>query len=73
MDSATHNSHIASESRPIVSSDSSLSPPLSTDQVEPPSESSPSTNGLTDNEDDITSEDGSDDDEPTSAAPAANK
>jgi hypothetical protein len=73
MDFATHNSHIASESRPNILSDSSLPPFLSTNRAESLSESSPSTNGLTDSEDDITSADGSDDDKPTSAAPATNK
>ena len=73
MDFTTHNTPIASGTGRIDSSDSSLSPPLNTDQLEPPSESSPSINGLTDSsedseEDDGISEDDSDN-EPIGASP----
>jgi len=73
MDFTTHSSPIASGSRPIISSDSSLSPPLNTDQLKPPSESSPSTNELTDSDNDIINDEDSDDDESNSASPADNR
>jgi len=72
------NTPIASGSRSVVFSRNFSLSSLNTDQFEPPSESSPSTNGLTDGsedseEDDIISEDDSEDDEPASTSSAVNR
>jgi len=77
MISATYSTPIASASRPVILSDSSLSLPLNTDELEAPTESSLSTSRLIDTSedsegDDAISEDGPDKDESTSSSSASN-